>query len=308
MVSADRGTIKLMDVPKVRKAVIAAAGFGTRFLPQTKAMPKEMLPIVDKPIIQYIVEELVAAGIEDIIIVTGYHKRTIEDHFDDISGDLRANLEQGNKTDLLEATQKISELASFVYVRQKGPYGTATPLINVRHLIGSEPFIYWFADDILVAEPNCYKQMIQRYEATGGGVLACIRLTSDDQYDRYGIPGGDLIEPGILKVNKIVEKPGKANAPSEFASVGGYLLTPDVFDYLASGQANLSEGQEFYLTDSVIQPMLNDGKPYFAMEIKNGVRYDTGNKLDYLKTVVDFALKHEDVKDDFREYLQQVIQ
>ncbi|HUP26291.1 MAG TPA: UTP--glucose-1-phosphate uridylyltransferase [Candidatus Limnocylindrales bacterium] len=297
-----------MTLPKVRKAVIAAAGFGTRFLPQTKAMPKEMLPIVDKPIIQYIVEELVAAGIEDIVIVTGYHKRSIEDHFDYISGDLRANLEQGNKLQLLEETQKISDLANFVYVRQKGPYGTATPLINVHHLIGNEPFIYVFADDLIVADPNCYTQMIGLYEETGGAILPSIRLTSDVQYDRYGVLGGDLIRPDVLKMSSIVEKPGRAQAPSDFGSVGGYLLTADVFDYLESGQKALSGDQEFYLTDNVIQPMLNDGKLFYGCNIKNSVRYDTGNKLDYLKTVVDFALKNDEIKDEFREYLQRVIQ
>ncbi len=144
---------------KVRKAVIAAAGFGTRFLPQTKAMPKEMLPLVDKPIIQYIVEELVEAGIKDIVIVTGYHKRSIEDHFDAISADLRANLEQGGKDELLKQTQKVSELANFAYIRQKGPYGSGTPIMNAAHLIGDEPFIYTFADDLIAARPNRFKQI-----------------------------------------------------------------------------------------------------------------------------------------------------
>ncbi len=297
-----------MPLPKVRKAVIAAAGFGTRFLPQTKAMPKEMLPIVDKPIIQYIVEELVAAGIQDIVIVTGYHKRSIEDHFDDISGDLRANLEQGGKLKLLEETDKIADLANFVYVRQKGPYGTATPLVNVHHLIGNEPFIYVFADDLIVANPNCYKQMIDLYEETGGAILPCIRLTSDAQYDRYGVLGGELISTDVLKMDTIMEKPGRAHAPTDFGSVGGYLLTADVFDYLEHGQSKLGPDQEFYLTDNVIQPMLDDGKLFFGCKVKNSVRYDTGNKLDYLKTVVDFALKHEDIRDEFREYLHAVLQ
>lgn len=297
-----------MSTPKVRKAVIAAAGFGTRFLPQTKAMPKEMLPIVDKPIIQYIVEELVAAGIDDIVIVTGYHKRTIEDHFDEISGDLRDNLEQGSKIELLNETAKIAELANFVYVRQKGPYGTATPLTSVRHLLGDEPFIYVFADDLIVAKPNCYSQMIALYEAFGGGVIPCIRLTEDIQYERYGVLGGELVRPDVMRMSTIVEKPGRARAPSDFAGVGGYLLTPDVFDYLERGLQMLEGGQEFYLTDKVIQPMLTDGKLYYGGLIKNSTRYDTGNKLDYLKTVVDFALKHDDIKDDFRDYLQKVIQ
>lgn len=295
-------------MPKIRKAVIGAAGFGTRFLPQTKAMPKEMLPLVDKPIIQYIVEELVAAGIEDIVIVTGYHKRSIEDHFDYMSADLRANLRQGGKTELLEQTKKISELANFAYVRQKGPYGTATPLLNVRHLIGDEPFIYVFADDLIVAEPNCYSQMITLHEELGGGILPCIRLTNDDQYERYGVVGGQVQRDDVLKIDHIIEKPGKANAPSDFGSVGGYLLPPDIFEYLERGLDNLEDQQEFYLTDSVIEPMIRDGKAFYGCEIKNSVRYDTGNKLDYLKTVVDFALQHRDVKEEFIAYLKSVVQ
>ncbi len=165
---------------KVRKALIAAAGFGTRFLPQTKALPKEMLPIIDKPIIQYIVEELVDAGIEDIVIVTGYHKRSIEDHFDKISSDLRANLEQGNKTELLEITERISNLANFAYVRQKGPYGTGVPLLNAAHLIGNEPFIYTYADDFIKATPSRFKQLIKTYEQHQGSVLTCVERDNDE--------------------------------------------------------------------------------------------------------------------------------
>ena len=153
-----------MQNKPVRKAVIAAAGFGTRFLPQTKALPKEMLPLVDKPIIQYIVEELVEAGIEDIVIVTGYHKRSIEDHFDNMSAELRNNLKQSNKLELLEETKKISNLANFAYIRQKGPYGNATPVLNAEHLVGDEPFIYTFADDFIVASPSRFKQMIEVYK------------------------------------------------------------------------------------------------------------------------------------------------
>jgi UTP--glucose-1-phosphate uridylyltransferase len=291
----------------VRKAVVAAAGFGTRFLPQTKAMPKEMLPLVDKPIIQYIVEELVAAGIEDIVIVTGYHKRTIEDHFDALSADLKANLLQGGKDQLLEDTQKISELANFIYVRQKGVYGTATPVRNVSHLIGDEPFIYVFADDVIIAEPNCYTQMITLHQQTGGSVIPCIRLTEDDEFARYGIIGGDPVSDDVIKMNRIIEKPGRANAPSDFAAVGGYLFTPEIFDFLQAGQESLKPNQEFFLTDHVVQPMLKAGKTFHGTLIKNSKRYDTGNKLDYLKTVIDFALKHDDIKDEFLQHLQKIV-
>lgn len=291
--------------PKVRKAVIAAAGFGTRFLPQTKAMPKEMLPIVDKPIIQYIVEELVAAGIEDIVLVTGYHKRTIEDHFDQISSDLKSNLTQGGKETLLEQTDKISNLANFVYIRQKGPYGNATPVQNAEHLLGNEPFIYAFADDIYVGQPSRFQQLIDAYQKYQAGVLACMRIQSDDEFARYGVVGGQEIEPGVLQMNKIVEKPGKANAPSDLASLGGYLLTPDIFPCIKEARNRLQPGKEFYIQDAM-QMLLDQGGKLLACEIKNNRYYDTGNKLEYLKTVVDFGLKHDDINAAFREYLRSL--
>ena len=177
---------------QVTKAVIAAAGFGTRFLPQTKAMPKEMLPLVDKPIIQYLVEQLVEAGIKDIIIVTGYSKRSIEDHFDTPNEDLLNNLRIGgaSKAHYIDEIMRIADLANFVYVRQKGPYGTATPLLNVASLIDDEPFIYAFADDLTVAAPNAFQQMIQLYNELHGGILPCIRVSRDEEYRRYGIVGG----------------------------------------------------------------------------------------------------------------------
>ena len=292
-----------MNPRPVRKAIIAAAGFGTRFLPQTKAMPKEMLPLVDKPIIQYIVEELVEAGIEDIVIVTGYHKRSLEDHFDNMSTDLRVNLKQANKLELLEETKKISNLANFAYVRQKGPYGNATPLMNVRHLVGDEPFVYTYADDLVVAEPNRFKQIISIYQEFGCSVVPCIRIEKDVDFKRYGIVGGEPLRENILKMTTIVEKPGKEAAPSDFASVGGYLLTPDVFSYLEEASQHVPEGQEFQIQPTMRQ-MIKDGKQLVACEIQNARYYDTGNKLEYLKTVVDFALQHDDIKDDFRDYLK----
>lgn len=293
-----------MQRQKVRKAVIAAAGFGTRFLPQTKAMPKEMLPLVDKPIIQYIVEELCDAGIEDIVIVTGYHKRSIEDHFDHMSADLRQNLKDGNKLDLLEETKKISNLANFAYVRQKGPYGSATPLANVAHLIGDEPFIYTYADDLVPSEPNRFKQMIQLYEELGGSILPCIEVKKDDEYDRYGIVEGEPVREGIMKMSRLIEKPGKPHAPSAFASVGGYLLTPDIFDYIEKGRQNLGSGAEFYLTTYGLDPMIQDGHNLYACMLKNSRYYDTGNKLEYVKTVIDFALQHEEMRQDILDYLR----
>ncbi len=289
---------------KVTKAVIAAAGFGTRFLPQTKAMPKEMLPLVDKPIIQYIVEELVEAGIQDIVIVTGYHKRSIEDHFDDISGDLRQNLIDGGKLDRLEEVQKVSNLANFAYIRQKGPYGNATPILNAEHLIGNEPFIYTFADDFVVANPSRFKQMIQTYEETGSSVLACIRVHREEDFNRYGIVAGEPIKDGLLRLSSIIEKPGKQRAPSDLASVSGYIFTPDIFSYLHKARETLKSGQEFIHQPS-LQRMVDDGKSVYALEIKNGTYYDTGNKLEYLKTVFDFALEHEDLAPELLAYLRK---
>jgi len=296
-----------MHPKPIRKAVIAAAGFGTRLLPQTKAMPKEMLPLVDKPIIQYIVEELVEAGIEDIVIITGYHKRSIEDHFDAISADLRANLRQAHKDDLLKEIRKISELANFAYIRQKGPYGSATPIMNVAHLIGDEPFIYTYADDLITATPNRFKQMIDLYNEFGAPILPCIRVTKDEEYDRYGILGGERLRDGVIKMDSLVEKPGRTGAPSDLASVSGYLLTPDVFDYVSAGMTQLQPGQEFYMTTYILQPMIAAGKAMYGCVLNDSKYYDTGNKLGYLKTVVDFGLRHDEVSQAFREYLQDVV-
>lgn len=294
-----------MEQKPVRKAVIAAAGFGTRFLPQTKAMPKEMLPLVDKPIIQHIVEELVGAGIEDIVIVTGYHKRSIEDHFDHTSAELRANLTQGNKLQLLEETRKISQLANFAYVRQKGPYGNATPVLNVEHLIGDEPFIYTFADDFISASPSRFQQMIDLYNRTNASVLPCIRLQHDDEYERYGVVSGEEIEPGVLRMDTIVEKPGKAAAPSDLASVTGYLLTPDVFSYIHASFDTYNESKEFIIQDAM-QLMIRDGKQLLAFEVQQAKFHDTGNKLEYMKTIVEFGVKHPEIGADFTEYLKNL--
>lgn len=292
---------------KVRKAVIPAAGFGTRFLPQTKAMPKEMLPIVDKPVIQYVVEELVEAGIRDIIIVTGYHKRTIEDHFDSPNLDLIDNLKRGGekKKSLLTEVEKISNLANFIYVRQKGPYGNGTPLLNVRHLIGDEPFIYTWSDDFIIAKPSRVRQLMSAYEKYGCTCLGSIRATKDEDYNRYGFTGGKMIADGIMEVSSVIEKPGKEKAPSDLANVSGFLFTPEIFNYLDVILDKLDEGEELYYNDALKQ-MLADGKRMIAVEIKGGKYYDTGNKLEYLKTVVEFALNHADLNGKFREYLKSL--
>lgn len=292
-----------MGVKKVRKAVIAAAGFGTRFLPQTKAMPKEMLPLIDKPVIQYVVEELVAAGIEDIILVTGYHKRTIEDHFDAVSRDLKENLIAGNKTELLADLEKISNLANFIYVRQKGPYGAATPVMNAEHIIGDEPFVYLFADDFMIGSPNRTEQLLAQYAETPGCILACKEIEEDSEYDKYGIIGGELISPDLVKMNRILEKPGKENAPSNLASIGGYVLVPEIFEKIREQAKALTEGQELQIQPAM-QMLINEGGALYGLSVENTGYYDTGNKLGYLKTVVDLGLTHAELGEDFREYLK----
>jgi len=295
-------------IQKIRKAVIPAAGFGTRFLPQTKAMPKEMLPIVDMPIIQMIVEELIDVGIEDIVIVTGYHKRTIEDHFDRPSMELVENLRMGGekKHHLLAEIERISEMANFVYVRQKGPYGNGTPLLNVKPLIGNEPFIYTWSDDFIKAAPKSrFRQLIDVYEEFGCSVMASIRAKKDEDYDRYGFAGGKELRDGLIDVSTIIEKPGKVNAPSNLATVSGFLLTPDIFNYLDQAMSNLQVGDELYYNDA-LKLMLKDKKQILACEIKNGHYYDTGDKLEYLKTVIEFALQHKDINEGFRAYLKNL--
>ncbi len=292
---------------KIRKAVIPAAGFGTRFLPQTKAMPKEMLPIVDKPVIQYVVEELVDAGITDIILVTGYHKRTIEDHFDAANLDLIENLRMGGpkKLPLLEQVESISSMANFIYIRQKGPYGNGTPLLNARHIIGDEPFIYTWSDDFIVSKPSRFKQLIAAYEKYGCSCLSAWKAKSEDDYNRYGFAGGTEIEPGILDVSSTIEKPGKNNAPSDLAYGSGFIFTPEIFKYLDDRLKNLREGEELYYNDLFV-PMIGDGNRILAVEIKNSKYYDTGNKLEYMKTIVEFALKHPDINGEFKEFLKDL--
>lgn len=295
-----------MQPKKIRKAVIAAAGFGTRFLPQTKAMPKEMLPLVDKPVIQYVVEELVSVGVEDIVIVTGYHKRSVEDHFDHMSAELRTNLKNSGKLELLEETKKISELANFIYVRQKGPYGNGTPVLNVEHVIGDEPFIYTWSDDFFVANPPRFQQMIDTYNEFGCSVLSTMKAQTDEDYDRYGFAAGEVIRDGLVDVKAIVEKPGKENSPSDLASVSGYLFSPDIFPYFKNAQSELTEGEELY-SNNALKLMLADNKRIVAKEVQDGKYYDSGNKLEYLKTVVDFALRHKELNGDFRAYLEDIL-
>lgn len=290
------------------KAIIAAAGFGTRFLPQTKAMPKEMLPIIDKPIIQIVVEELVEAGIKDIIIVGSSNKRAIEDHFDMPNEDLLTNLRNGGekKAPLIDMLGDVANLANFIYVRQKGPYGNATPLLCAARIIDDdEPFIYTFADDFFVSLPSRTEQLIKTYEQYEGSVYACMRVHEDAEYDQYGIIAGEEVGESTMRVNKIVEKPGKENTPSDLASVSSYLFEPGIIKYIeeAATKYNASEGE--FTIQPIMQAMINDGHRFFAREITDGTYYDTGDKLEYLKTVIDFGLKHEELGSTLMEYLKK---
>ncbi len=294
-------------MPRITKAVIAAAGYGTRFLPQTKAMPKEMLPLVDKPIIQYVVEELVSVGIEDIVIVTGQNKRSIEDHFDKPSEDLIQNIKNGgpSKSKLLDMVTDIGNLANFIYVRQKGPYGNGTPLLNSEHLIADEPFIFTWSDDFIRANPPRFQQMIDVYERYKCPVLSVVPVSSDADYDKYGFAGGSQIAEGIIDVKSIVEKPGHDAAPSNLATVSGFVLTPDIFKYLRKAQANLKPGAELY-SNEALKLMLADHLRIVACEIKNGRYFDAGNKLDYIKAVIEFALDQEDLHEPLLNFIKSI--
>jgi UTP--glucose-1-phosphate uridylyltransferase len=293
---------------KVTKAVIAAAGMGTRFLPQTKAMPKEMLPLVDKPVIQHIVEELTRAGVTDIVIVTGYHKRSIEDHFDRPSPELRESLRKSRKDKILKAIDRVADLANFAYIRQKGPYGTGTPLLNAAHLINNEPFIYTYADDFVDASPSRFQQLVAVYEKYGGSVLTCMPRTADEDYARYGYVGGDQIDNGVIDVRTIVEKPGSREAsPSDNATVSGYVLDPLILEYLERQRETYQDDGEFKIQDAM-QKMIEDGQRIYGCEIQNGTHYDTGNMSEYLKTVFDFALRRSDIGPELKEFLRNKLQ
>lgn len=283
---------------RIRKAVIPAAGFGTRFLPATKASPKEMLPIVDKPIIQYVVEEAVAAGIEDIIIVTGWHKRSIEDHFD-YPFELEKRLLEAGKDAQAGEVRRIAEMANFIYVRQKGPYGNGTPVLNARHVIGDESFAVLWGDEFIHAPVPRLKQMIDAWNETGVPNVSGVRVP-DTVVDKYGIADITPVQGNVFRMNKLVEKPKVGEAPSNLAAHGAYILPARIFDILA--ETPLGKGGELWLADAV--NALAHEQEVHVVEITGGKYYDTGNKLEYLKTVVEFALRHPELKDDFAAFLK----
>lgn len=288
---------------KIRKAVIPAAGFGTRFLPQTKAMPKEMLPIVDKPVIQYVVEEAVEAGVEDVVIVTGALKRAIEDHFDVLNQDLVKNLTDGGKQEMLDEVQKIANLANFIYVRQKGPYGNGTPVLAAEPVIGNEAFAVLWGDEFIYSKPARLAQMIAVYEKYGGIVISGVKIDKKEDLKRYGIADIETVEGNVFKIKNIVEKPNPDEAPSNIATHGAYILPPEIFQALKSVAPG--KGGEIWLTDA-INTLRDQGVPVYGVEIENGKYYDTGSKLEYMKTVVEFALQHTAINGEFKDFLKNL--
>ena len=282
---------------RVRKAVFPAAGLGTRFLPATKAQPKEMLPLVDKPTIQYVVEEAVASGLDEIILVTGRNKRAIEDHFD-AAFELEYYLQDRGKLEELAQIKTISELASVSYVRQKEPLGLGHAILCARPLVGAEPFGVFLGDDIIVSRVPCMRQLLDVFERLGGPVLAVMRMPRDE-IGRYGVIAPRGLGGNVYEVQDLVEKPDPRDAPSDLAIIGRYVLTPDIFPILADTAPD-SRG-EIQLTNGLRR--LRQSRPIYALEI-DGVRHDTGNKLGYLKATVYFALKRPEIAGPFREYLK----
>lgn len=289
---------------KITKALIPAAGFGTRFLPQTKAMPKEMLPIVDKPVIQYVVEEITASGIDNIIIVTGATKRAIEDHFDEPSEDLVQNLVNGKKADVLDQLKRISDMANFIYIRQKGPYGNGTPVLSGESVIEDEPFAVLWGDEFILSEPPRLKQMIDVHERYGGMVISGVRIERKEDLKRYGIADLEPVEGKVFQIKKIVEKPDPDSAPSDIATHGAYILPPEIFGALKKLEAGA--GGEIWLVDA-INMLKDEGMPLYTVVIENGKYYDTGNKLEYMKTVVDLAREHPEIGEEFEKYLKGLV-
>jgi len=285
----------------IKKLVIPVAGLGTRFLPATKAQPKEMLPIVDKPIIQYVVEDAVRAGITDIIFITGPSKRAVEDHFSP-NYELINWLKKQNKNDVAEEVKKISDMANFIFIRQKGPYGNGTPVLCAKDIIGNEPFAVMWGDEFFYAPKKSHlKQLIEVYEKYGDPVLTAYKVDKKDT-SKYGILNALAVEKDIYQVKNIVEKPGPDKAPSNLASLGGFILTPDIFEALEN--TKVGKGGELWLVDAIFK--LLKKRPIYA-KLVDGQYYDTGSKLGYLKANVDFALRDKKLGKDFKKYLKKVI-
>jgi UTP--glucose-1-phosphate uridylyltransferase len=285
---------------KIRKAIIPAAGLGTRFLPATKAMPKEMLPILDKPTIQYIVEEAVAAGIEDIIIVTGKHKRAIEDHFDR-QVELELNLQDKGKEEMLAAVNHSTYLANMFYVRQIEAKGLGHAIWSARQFIGDEPFAVLLGDDIVDSEIPAIKQLMDKYDETGKSVIG-VQEVPEKETSRYGIVGPKSKDGRLYEVDTFVEKPSPGTSPSNLAIMGRYVLTPEIFDFL--GEHEIGAGGEIQLTDAIEK--LNRKEDVYAYDFE-GIRYDVGEKFGFVKTTIEFALKSE-MQGELLDYLEEIVE
>lgn len=283
---------------KVKKAVIAVAGSGTRFLPATKSQPKEMLPIVDKPIVQYVVEEMVAAGIEDIILVTKWDKKTIEDHFDR-SFELEHTLEQSGKMKLLADIRRISSMANFIYVRQKGPYGNGTPILSAASLIKDEPFVFAWGDDLVLSKTSFTKQLIASYNQNSAPVIG-VQKVPKEHVDRYGIV---KLRRGTREIEYVIEKPKIADAPSQLAQFGRMILTPEIVTILK--ETKLGKGGELWVTDAISE-YIHEGGKFMAEEVIDGKWLTTGDPLNYLKAMVEYALVREDIGSEFKQYLRSL--
>jgi UTP--glucose-1-phosphate uridylyltransferase len=285
---------------KIRKAVFPAAGLGTRFLPATKASPKEMLPLVDKPLIQYSVEEAVASGIESVLIVTGRDKTSIEDHFD-ISFELEQNLKAKGKDEMFKLARGISEIAKIYYTRQQEALGLGHAIYQAKDFAENEPFAVLLADDVVDAEKPALLQMIEVFEKYQAPIIATMQVEGE-AISRFGVIDAEEVEPNVFKINDMVEKPKFADAPSDLAIIGRYILTPDVFD--AIERTPKGAGGEIQITDAM-RLMLNEGKPFYAVKL-DGIRHDAGDKLGWLIATVEFALKRDDLGEDFRNYLKSL--
>jgi UTP--glucose-1-phosphate uridylyltransferase len=285
---------------EITKVVIPAAGLGTRFLPITKAVPKEMLPIIDRPVIQYVVDEAVASGMKDIILVTSWQKKAIEDYFD-YSFELEQTLTKSGKEKELKEIRSIASMANFTYIRQKGPYGNATPVLCSKNLISHDEFfaVMW-GDEFIHADPPRLKQMIDVHRETQGAVISAVRVKPQD-VSRYGIVSVEEKNNSLL-IKEIVEKPEASKAPSNLAAHGAYILPGRIFPILE--KLNPGQSGEFWLVDAISE-LIKENFPVYACEIKNGHYYDAGNKAEYLKANIDFALERKDLRDEIKEYIKK---
>ena len=283
---------------KIKKAVVAVAGSGTRLLPATKSMPKEMLPIIDKPIIQLVVEELVEAGIEDIILVTKWDKKPLEDHFDR-NWELENDLERTGKTKRLKEIIRLSEMANFIYVRQKGPYGNGVPVLSAASIVENEPFVYVWGDDLVKSKVSFTKQMIDDYNKSGHLMIG-VQEVPKNQVDRYGIVD---LEKGSMKLKGIIEKPSVKQAPSCLADFGRMILNQEIIDILKN--TALGRGNELWIVDA-IRDYIKAGGEFYAKKVEDGKWLTTGDPLNYLKAILEYAIERDDVSDELKKYFQNL--